>query len=521
MEINDVLFFGKEAKEKILNGVNKLVESVSVTFGPHGKFAILKKEDGKPLVTKDGVTIANYINPIDPLESMGANLIKEAASKTVQEVGDGTTTTTILSGLLINGIFDYKFYVNHLDDDLEKIISYLKKNKISINTKKDIHKIAYTSSNKDFKLADIVSDLCYKVGKEGAIDVIETANSKTTYDYYPGYKVDNGWLHSGFINNQENNNIEFDEEVLVLLLKDKVERMQDIEGPLTQAVKSKRPLLVIAQDFDMSVVGSAIQNNQMGNRIHLVKSEGFNVFNGELLDDLAIYTDTEAVEVAQLKPDALNKLKRLGIATSLKINKNETIITNGLANQEVIKKRMSLLQGLLDNAKNEYDKVQLRKRLAKLNSGYGIIFVGGETPSEIKESFDRYEDAVGASISAMKDGVLPGAGCALFKAALNLDLHPVVATSLQKLSEKIISNANVSQMIIDEIQDLNSDKDLEFCDLYLLQHDGITNLFEEGILDPYNSIINALKNSISVAKVFQNIGVAADNTILQYDNGNN
>jgi len=529
MEIKDILYYENEAQLRLRNGVNKLADAVKVTMGPCGKYVILGKRDGTSVATKDGVSVAEYINLIDPIENMGAELIKNVANKTRKDVDDGTTTSVVLIQELLNNFFintekiiNVSLFRNGIELALNLILKELNNIKEENLNKNILKSVALTSSNQDQEIADNISNIVYNIGKDGIIDIKEGIQSTTKTITFSGFKVNRGYENSNFINDLQENCFIFENDVKVLLIDDKLEDFNIVKPILINTKNTGNALIVIATEFSKEFIYNCEKNFKLGNIIIPIKSEDFNERKTAILEDLAIYLNE--AKVYKLKDfNEENLIILLGDSSYVKITKDYTIFRR---NEDVqnngINKRIKHINNQLDECHNDYDKSKLKERISKLSSGHAIIYVGGNTKPEIKERFDRYEDAYGATHAAFKYGILPGGGSALFhvhkklirpiylpKNPTELQGYKLVINSLLAPINTILKNAGLE----DNIKLLKYNKNM-LSGLNVMTGEIESNMLEAGIIDPYKVTESALKNAISVATLIISTGAVIQNNFV-------
>jgi len=510
-KISEILFYGDEARVKIIEGINKLADAVKVTMGPGGRYVVLGRPNKQPpVVTKDGVSIAKEVEPIDPVEKMGADLARETSAKTVTDGGDGTTTATVLLQALVkkgyNGnISEFKRGMEHAR---EAVLNFLDKNVIDCTTKDALYRIALTSSNGDETIAKLVSDVAHAVGKEGIIDVKETEMDSTTSTIIDGCKFDRGIPTSTFINKPDTGYCELDEGIVVCI-KEKLEIFAHIQPLASHAFQEKKFLLVIAPEFSKEVITMCEENIRRNAAVIIpIVAPDFGDRMLPSLEDVAMYCDSSVFTIQDLKTGGN---VRVGTCSSFRANGQFSTITSVNSGPRVIK-RVQQLKNLMEEAENKYDQEKLKERITRLSAGFGIIKVGGLTPAETKERFDRYEDAVGACIAALKYGILPGGGIALAKASDAIDLPTkevneafksgfnCVRDAIQTPMDQILINANIDSMDLSGIFEIGLDASTG----------KEVNMIEEGIIDPYKVTTSALRNAVSTAMIVLSIGCVVD-----------
>ena len=521
-KMTDILYFGKDARAKIIAGVAKIANAVKVTMGPGGRFVVLAKEgEEPPVVTKDGVSISEYIKLIDPIEKMGAGLMKQSARKTVSDVGDGTTTATVLTQALVEGVEPEKvtLFRKGMDAAAKAVLEILEEHKMEDVDGDTLYKIALTSSNGDAELARLVSDLALFVGKEGIINVEMAEIDKTVGTAEPGFKFDQGIPTSQFISNPETGYCDLSDGI-VLIVKEKLELFDHINSLATYASKNKKFLLVIAPEFSEEIISIAAENCKR-NLVPIIpiKAPEFGDSMIPSLEDLAVYCDGDLFTIHDLKYGGSEK--KYGIAEGIKSNMQSTTIIAS-HNQAGVDKRVKQLENLKSESHNKHDRNKLSKRIAQLSAGLATIKVGGLTEVETKERFDRYEDAVGACMAALKEGILPGGGIALAGASNLLELPEVVEQddfyrgflnvrdAINAPLLQILENADVDQAILEELGS-------PFYEGVDVMTGKITNMVSEGIVDPFTVTKSALLNAVSVANMILSIGCTIDSNRINID----
>jgi len=514
MEImKDILLNGEEAKSKLIAGVDKVANAVKITCGPGGRNVVLGDASGIPVVTKDGVSVANYIKLLDPVENMGAQLLKQASGKTVSDAGDGTTTSTILAQALVHcgDIDNLRDFKKGMLAAQEYVLEELDKLTIPADSKKLLEKIALTSSNNDEEIASIVSEIGMTIGKEGIINVELGEQDKTTFEIVRGYRMENsGILGSNFVNNPDKASCEF-KNCMVLLVSDRLDKFQDVTSILRFAKSQDKPLVIICKEFSEEFIFNASKNFKMGNFMLPLKAPEFGDRMIQVLEDIAVYCNGEVINSAELRSGLEIKL---GALDSIIATKTHTSITYK-GNLEAVKIRQKQLMNLLKETSNTYDIDKLKGRIAKLSAGFGTITVGGITSSERKEIFDRYEDAVGAVMAAVKHGSLPGGGNALafisddfFAKKLDLKHNKGfnnVMKAIKKPYLQILDNASLP--IPEGVKTMpNEGIDASTGEL--------VDLLDKGIIDPVKVTKSALINAISVANLILSTDCVIDNSLV-------
>ena len=517
MELNDLIFYGDDAQERLKAGVKKLSQSVAVTMGPGGRYAIIGGKDGNPLVTtKDGVSVANSITLVDPIENMGSDLTKQTASKTVSDAGDGTTTSTVLVQAIIDAapekIINVTQYSRDMRKALEDVISELDKVKIKNPNKDQLFAAALTSSNGDEEIAEMVASTWLEVGVSGIVDVSISHNDKTTVDITKGYKLPMGYLSTAFINVKEEGVYERHGNINVLLIDGKLENFQLIIPILKQVKNDGGLLVVVAEDYSDDVQNNIYRNyTEFGGSIIPLKSAGFGDNRRFGLEDLGIYLNEGSVAVPSDFTREEVKLT-LGTASYIKIGKDFTLFQREEGDDSAIQKRLAQCKSLKSTCHNPRDEERLDARIAQLSAGHAVIRVGGDTPAESKERFDRFEDTVGATRVAITEGILPGGGVALMQAGSNLTSekagYKAVLDATSAPNRQILTNADYYK------KSLGYKTFDKGCGLNAMTGE-LINMVEGGIIDPYKVTVSALTNAVSVSSLILSTGVVIQDNFVQ------
>jgi chaperonin GroEL len=441
--------FGADARTSIRNGVKKLAKAVKITLGPCGKNVILEKSFGSPTVTKDGVTVAKEIELEDSYENMGAQMVKEVASKTSTVAGDGTTTATILAESIFDeGLKNITAGANPMqvkrgiDRAVEAIVKELQKMSIPVDSSKQIEQVATCSANQDAEIGKKMAEAMDKVGKDGVITVEEGQSLETTVDLLEGMQFDKGYLSPHFINNLENMTVVF-EKPYILVHEKKISSAKSLVPLLEKVAKQDKPLLVIAEDVDGEALATLVVNKLRGVlQVAAVKAPGFGDRRKAMLGDIAVLTGAEAIfEDLGLELENID-LKQLGKAKRVTIDKDTTTIIEGAGSTKAIKGRIEQIKTEIDNSTSDYDIEKLQERLAKLSGGVAQINVGAATEAEMKEKKARVEDALHACRAAVEEGILSGGGVSMLGALPALD--KVKATGDEKIGVDIVRRAVVA-----------------------------------------------------------------------------
>jgi chaperonin GroEL len=509
------LIFDQEAREAMKRGIAKLTRAVKVTLGPKGRNVVIQKSFGSPTVTKDGVTVAKEIQLPDHAENIGAALVKEVASKTGDVAGDGTTTATVLAeSIFLEGLravvagSNPMLMKRGMDKAVEDVVAKLKDMTIPVKGKADLKNVATVAANGDEVIGNIIAEAMDKVGKDGVITVEEAKTTETTYEFVEGMQFDRGYLSPYFITNPETMECEL-EDAYILIHEKKITSSRDLIPILEKVYDQRRPLLIIAEEVEGEALATLVVNvirSQGAFRVCAVKAPGYGDRRKAMLQDIAILTGGRAIfEDLGIKLENV-KLEDLGRAKKVKVDKDNTTIIEGAGKKTDIEARIASIQKELEKSTSDYDREKLSERIAKLKGGVAKINVGGATETEVKEKKMRVEDAMHATKAAYQEGILPGGGVALLRAAHALQ-PPESLTDDEKVGYNIILRAcraplrqivenagedgNVITSKILENKDNNYGYDAragEFCDMV-----------KKGIIDPTKVVRSALQNAASVA----------------------
>lgn len=509
------LIFDQEAREAMKRGIAKLTRAVKVTLGPKGRNVVIQKSFGSPTVTKDGVTVAKEIQLPDHAENIGAALVKEVASKTGDVAGDGTTTATVLAeSIFLEGLravvagSNPMLMKRGMDKAVEDVVAKLKDMTIPVKGKADLKNVATVAANGDEDIGNIIAEAMDKVGKDGVITVEEAKTIETTYEFVEGMQFDRGYLSPYFITNPETMECEL-EDAYILIHEKKITSSRDLIPILEKVYDQRRPLLIIAEEVEGEALATLVVNvirSQGAFRVCAVKAPGYGDRRKAMLQDIAILTGGRAIfEDLGIKLENV-KLEDLGRAKKVKVDKDNTTIIEGAGKKTDIEARIASIQKELEKSTSDYDREKLSERIAKLKGGVAKINVGGATETEVKEKKMRVEDAMHATKAAYQEGILPGGGVALLRAAHALQ-PPESLTDDEKVGYNIILRAcraplrqivenagedgNVITSKIQENKDNNYGYDAragEFCDMV-----------KKGIIDPTKVVRSALQNAASVA----------------------
>ena len=507
------LLFSEDARKKLLSGVEQISKAVKTTLGPCGRMVMLDKKYGAPTITKDGVSVAKEIELEDPYENMGAQFVREVASKTNDDAGDGTTTATVLSYALVReGIKSVAAGMRPIeikrgmDKAVKVAVDEIKKNAKPVKGADDITNIATISANNDAEIGKMLADAIEKVGKDGVITVEESKNMEMTVDTVEGMQFDRGYISSYFVTDRERMEADFD-DAYVLIYDKKISAMKDLLPILEKVANAGRALVIICEDVDGEALTTLVLNTIRGTiKCCAVKAPGFGDRRKDMLQDIAILTGGTVVsEEVGLKLESCGT-EVLGQAKSIKIDKDNTTIVGGAGSAKAIKDRVAEIKNAIEKSTSTYDKEQLQKRLAKLAGGVAVISVGANTETEMKEKKFRVEDTIAATRAALEEGIVSGGGMALIEAAKALATIPedlsedekvgykIVRRALEEPIRQIAENAGLDGSVIAE-RAKNEKKGIG----YDARLDKWVNMLEAGIIDPAKVTCSALKNAASVA----------------------
>ncbi len=509
-----MIYFDIEARNKMKKGVDTLANAVKVTLGPKGRNVVIEKKFGAPQVTKDGVTVAKEIELEDPIENMGAQMVKEVASKTADIAGDGTTTATVLAQAIISeGLKMVAAGANPMDlkRGIDKAVKLVVENlrgqsQTVGNDSKKIQQVATISANNDETIGKLIAEAFAKVGKEGVITVEEAKGTDTTVDIVEGMQFDRGYISPYFVTNSEKMQAEL-QNPYILIYDKKISAMKDILPTLEGVAKSGRPLLIISEDLEGEALATLVVNKLRGTiKVAAVKAPGFGDRRKEMLTDIAILTGGEVVseELGSKLEDV--QLTTLGQASSVTIDKDNTTIVGGKGGKKEIAARVNQIKAQVENTTSDYDKEKLQERLAKLAGGVAVLYVGAATEVEMKEKKDRVDDALHATRAAVEEGIVPGGGVAFIRAIASLEAKvkgqiadeqtgvQIVRRALEEPIRTLTSNAGIDGSIV--VQKIKEGKaDFGFN----ARTEEYENLFKAGVIDPTKVSRVALENAASIA----------------------
>lgn len=508
--------FDIEARESLKRGVDALANAVKVTLGPKGRNVILGKTYGAPHITKDGVSVAKEIELEDPFENMGAQLVKEVASKTNDDAGDGTTTATILAQSIIGvGLKNVTAGANPMDlkrgidKAVAKIVAEIRSmaQEIGDNFEKIEH-VAKISSNGDEQIGQLIAEAMRKVNKEGVIIVEEAKGIETTVEVVEGMQFDRGYISPYFVTNSEKMEAQL-ENPYILLYDKKISTLKEILPVLEQTVQTGRPLLIIAEDIDSEALATLVVNRLRGGlKVCAVKVPGFGDRRKAMLQDIAILTDGSVVsEETGISIDAVS-LDMLGKAEKISVTKDNTTIVNGAGDKDAIRERAAQIKAQIAETSSDYDREKLQERLAKLSGGVAVLYVGAPSEVEMKEKKDRVDDALSATRAAVEEGTVPGGGTALLRAVRALDGLvgenedettgiEIIRRAVEEPLRQIVANAGKEgAVIVQRVKDGEGDFG------YNARLDQFENLYASGVIDPAKVTRVALENAASIAGMF-------------------
>ncbi len=507
------ILFNVEAREKLKTGVDALANAVKVTLGPKGRNVIISKKFGAPQITKDGVTVAKEIELKDPIENMGAQMVKEVASKTADIAGDGTTTATVLAQAIITaGLKNVAAGANPMDlkRGIDKAVAEIVVNlkKISKEVGSDnskIEQIATISANNDETIGKLIAQAMKVVGNDGVITVEEAKGTETEVKTVEGMQFDRGYLSPYFVTNAEKMITEM-ENPLILICEKKISSMKELLPILEPVVQAGKSLLIIAEDVDGEALGTLVVNRLRGSlKVAAVKAPGFGDRRKAMLEDIAILTGGQVVSEERGMTLENVTMEMLGTAQKIEIDKDNTTLINGKGNTKDIKGRITQIRSQIESTTSDYDKEKLQERLAKLSGGVAVLFIGAPTEMEMKEKKDRVDDALAATRAAVEEGIVPGGGVALIRASANLDKLvgvnedettgiSIVRRAVEEPLRQIIANAGGEGAII--VQKVKEGKD-DFG--YNARTENYEKLYSAGVIDPTKVTRIAIENAASIA----------------------
>ncbi|HET7118216.1 MAG TPA: chaperonin GroEL [Hanamia sp.] len=507
------IFFEIEARNKMKKGVDTLANAVKVTLGPKGRNVVIEKKFGAPQITKDGVTVAKEIELEDPIENMGAQMVKEVASKTADIAGDGTTTATVLAQSVISeGLRNVAAGANPMDlkrgidKAVTAVVEHLKKQSVTVGNNNDkIQQVASISANNDESIGKLIAEAMTKVGKEGVITVEEAKGTDTTVEVVEGMQFDRGYVSPYFVTNSEKMQADL-ENPYILIYDKKISTMKDILHILEKVAQSGRPLLIISEDLEGEALATLVVNKLRGTlKVAAVKAPGFGDRRKEMLQDLAVLTKGTVISEDQGYKLEGVELTSLGQATAISIDKDNTTIVGGKGDKKDITARVNQIKAQIESTTSDYDKEKLQERLAKLSGGVAVLYVGAATEVEMKEKKDRVDDALHATRAAVEEGIVPGGGVAYVRAIENLEKLKginddettgiqIVRRALEEPLRQIVINSGIEgSIVVQKIKE--GKKDFGFN----ARTEVYENLMTAGVIDPTKVTRIALENAASIA----------------------
>jgi len=505
--------FDMEARDLLKSGIDQLANAVKVTLGPKGRNVIIEKKFGAPQVTKDGVTVAKEVDLADPFENVGAQMVKEVASKTNDDAGDGTTTATVLAQAIVTvGLKNVTAGANPMDlkRGIDKAVIEVVKSLhsqsqgVGDDTKK-IEQVASISANNESSIGALIAEAMTKVKKEGVITIEESKSSDTYVDVVEGMQFDRGYISPYFVTDTEKMEAVL-ENPYILIHDKKISTMKDLLPVLEATAQEGRPLMIISEDVDGEALATLVVNKLRGSlKIAAVKAPGFGDRRKEMLEDIAILTGGTVIsEEKGLKLESTD-LTMLGHAEKISIDKENTIIVNGAGDKKMIDARVGQIKKQIENTTSDYDREKLQERLAKLAGGVAVIYVGAASEVEMKSRKDLFEDALSATRAAVEEGIIPGGGVAYLRSIEKLEKFKgvnedentgiaIVRRALEEPLRQIVENAGMEgSVVVKQIRDGKGDYG------YNAQTDKYENLFEAGVIDPTKVARIALENAASIA----------------------
>lgn len=508
--------FNIKAREELKKGVDALADAVKVTLGPKGRNVIIEKKFGAPHITKDGVSVAKEVELEDKFQNMGAQLVKEVASKTGDDAGDGTTTATVLAQAIINtGLKNVAAGANPMDlkrgidKAVAKVVEGIKAQAQEVGDDFDkIENVAKISANNDDEIGRLIAEAMKKVKKEGVITVEEAKGTDTTVDVVEGMQFDRGYISPYFVTNTEKMECEMDSPYILLYDK-KISNLKDMLPILEATAQSGRPLLIIAEDVDSEALATLVVNRLRGSlKICAVKAPGFGDRRKEMLEDIAILTGGVVVsEEKGLKLEGTT-IDMLGTAEKVSVNKENTTIVNGAGDKQAIADRVAQIKVQIETTKSQYDREKLQERLAKLAGGVAVLYIGAPSEVEMKEKKDRVDDALSATRAAVAEGIVPGGGTAYIRCVEALENLKgvnddettgidIIRRAIEEPLRQIVYNAGLEgAVIVQKVKDGKADFG------YNARTNKFENLFETGVIDPAKVTRVALENAASIAGMF-------------------
>jgi chaperonin GroEL len=508
--------FNIKAREELKNGVDALADAVKVTLGPKGRNVIIEKKFGAPHITKDGVSVAREIELEDPFQNMGAQLVKEVASKTGDQAGDGTTTATVLAQAIVNvGLKNVAAGANPMDlkrgidKAVSRVVEEIKAISVEVDDDMDkIENVARISANNDEEIGRLIAEAMKKVTKEGVITVEEAKGTDTCVEVVEGMQFDRGYISPYFVTNSDKMECEM-ENPYILLFDKKISNLKDMLPVLEAVAQSGRPMLIIAEDVDNEALATLVVNRLRGSlKICAVKAPGFGDRRKEMLEDIAILTGGTVISEEKGMQLSQATINDLGTAEKVTINKDNTTIVNGGGSKEAIKNRIGQIKAQIETTTSNYDKEKLEERKAKLAGGVAVLYIGAPSEVEMKEKKDRVDDALSATHAAIAEGIVPGGGVTYIRCIKALDELKgdnddentgiaIIRRAIEEPMRQIVENAGVEgAVILQKVKEGTGDYG------YNARTDTFENFFETGVIDPAKVTRVALENAASIAGMF-------------------
>ena len=508
--------FDIKAREELKKGVDQLSNAVKVTLGPKGRNVILDKKFGAPHITKDGVSVAREVELEDEFQNIGAQLVKEVASKTNDDAGDGTTTATVLAQAIVNeGLKNVAAGANPMDlkrgidKAVERVVASIKAQAQEVGDDfSKIENVARISANNDAKIGELIAEAMKKVKRDGVITVEDAKGTDTYVDVVEGMQFDRGYISPYFVTNAEKMSCEM-EHPYILLFDKKISTLKDMLPILEQTAQSGRPLLIISEDVDSEALATLVVNRMRGSlKVCAVKAPGFGDRRKEMLEDIAILTGGVVISEDMGMNLASATIDMLGTAEKIAVNKETTTIVNGAGNKDKIADRVAQIRTQIETTKSSYDKEKLQERLAKLAGGVAVLYIGAPSEVEMKEKKDRVDDALSATRAAVSEGIVPGGGVAYIRCLDDLEGFTgdnddettgirIVKRAIEEPLRQIVNNAGLEGAVV--VNEVRNGKD-DFG--YNARTEKYENLYETGVIDPAKVTRVALENAASIAGMF-------------------
>lgn len=508
--------FSSDARKQLLVGVEKLANAVTATMGPNGRNVIIEQSQGMPVSTKDGVTVAKAVDLEDVMENVGAQLVKQASIKTADQAGDGTTTSTLLAAAILkrgmNAIEDKEANAvdikRGIEEAAKEVLDFLEEQSIEITDEDQLRQVATISANNDPEVGELIASAMDKVGREGVVTIEESRTGETYLEVVEGMQFNRGYKSIYFVT--DNNSMTATmSNPLVLITDKKVTAAKELLPILEACSAQNKPLIIIADDIDGEALSTLVVNKMRGTlQVVAVKAPEFGDRKKAMLEDIATLTGGQVV--SQEKGMRLDKFNSdwLGSARKVTVGKDETTIVDGKGETEAIEQRIEEIKSLIDNSKSPFEKETLQDRLARLIGGVAIVHVGGHSEVEMREKKDRVEDALHATKAALEEGILPGGGTALYRAAIKMNNgkdgtdkekgHSILFNSIMEPLQTILKNAGYNAHGLIQVMNMIDDEE-DFSFGYNLSTATVVNMYEAGIIDPAKVTRLALENAVSVA----------------------